>query len=349
MGEKIKGKEFALNILNGISMGVVVSLIPSAILGKLMEALVDVWPTFANGVLDIVNFNMSLLAAMAGFSVGYLFKMNMVQMSSIAGAAMIGSGVIQKGQQGFILSGTGDVINAGVTITIAVILAQIIGDRFKSYTILLLPIVVIIVGGSLGLFTLPYVKAVTGFIGMVIKTFTSLQPILMGILMGISFAVLICSPVSSVAIGAAVGLTGIASGSANLGITAGAFTLAVMGSSVNSVGTVIAHFFGTPKIQMGNMMEKPVIYLPVMLSAGIVGALGAIFNIQGTPMSAGFGFSGLVGPLTAYGFMTPGIASTVILVSLFVVLPICLGFIMRFLFIKKWQLFSPQDLLIETK
>ena len=47
--------------------------------------------------------------------------------------------------------------------------------------------------------------------------------------------------------------------------------------------------------------------------------------------------------------MTPGIASTVILVSLFVVLPICLGFIMRFLFIKKWQLFSPQDLLIETK
>ena len=36
--------------------------------------------------------------------------MNMVQMSSIAGAAMVGSGVIVKTQQGFGLAGTGDVV-----------------------------------------------------------------------------------------------------------------------------------------------------------------------------------------------------------------------------------------------
>ncbi len=241
--KKITGREFTLNVLNGISMGVVVSLIPGALLGQLMQALAKIWPTFAHAVLDITTFNMSLLPAMAGFSVGYLFKMNMVQMSSIAGAAMVGSGVIVKTQQGFGLAGTGDVINVGVTIVFSVLLAWLTGNKFKNYTILLLPIIVIVIGGSLGLLVLPYVKAVTALIGAGIKTFTLLQPILMGVLMGSAFAVLICSPISSVGIAvAAIGITGIASGSANLGITAGAFTLAIMGSSVNSLGTVIAHF-----------------------------------------------------------------------------------------------------------
>lgn len=340
--KKITGREFTLNVLNGISMGVVVSLIPGALLGQLMQALAKIWPTFAHAVLDITTFNMSLLPAMAGFSVGYLFKMNMVQMSSIAGAAMVGSGVIVKTQQGFGLAGTGDVINVGVTIVFSVLLAWLIGNKFKNYTILLLPIIVIVIGGSLGLLVLPYVKAVTGLIGAGIKTFTLLQPILMGVLMGSAFAVLICSPISS------VGITGIASGSANLGITAGAFTLAIMGSSVNSLGTVIAHFFGTPKIQMGNMLEKPILYLPVAISSAIMGGLGAVFDIQGTPMSAGFGFSGLVGPLTAYGFMAPGWLSILSLSCLFVVLPVLLGYLMKYIFIDKRKLISATDLLLKT-
>ncbi len=261
---------------------------------------------------------------------------------------MVGSGVIVKTQQGFGLAGTGDVINVGVTIVFSVLLAWLTGNKFKNYTILLLPIIVIVIGGSLGLLVLPYVKAVTALIGAGIKTFTLLQPILMGVLMGSAFAVLICSPISSVGIAAAIGITGIASGSANLGITAGAFTLAIMGSSVNSLGTVIAHFFGTPKIQMGNMLEKPILYLPVVISSAIMGGLGAVFDIQGTPMSAGFGFSGLVGPLTAYGFMAPGWLSILSLSCLFVVLPVLLGYLMKYIFIDKRKLISATDLLLKT-
>lgn len=345
--KKLSGREFTLNVLNGISMGVVVSLIPSAILGQLMKALIGIWPGFANNVIDITTFNMSLLPAMAGFSVGYLFKMNMVQMSSIAGAAMIGSGVITKSGQNFVLSGTGDVINVGVTIVFAILIARFIGERFKNYTILLLPIAVIIIGGNLGLFTLPYVRMVTTYIGDLIMLFTSLQPLLMGILLGISFAVIICSPISSVGLAAAIGITGIASGSANLGITAGAFTLAIMGSSVNSFGTTIAHFLGTPKIQMANMIEKPKLFIPVIISSAIMGGIGALFNIQGTAMSAGFGFSGLVGPLTAYGLMDK--PSVILLTILFVVCPIILGYVMRYLFINRTKWIDVNDLKIEAE
>ena len=314
-----------------------------------MKALMGVMPHVASQVIDITNFAASLLPAMAGFCVGYLFKMNMVQMNSIAAATTIGSGVVKKVGTTYVVAGTGDVINVAVTIVFAVIIASIIGNKLKNYTILLMPVLVLVIAGGLGLLTLPYVKLVTGFIGAMIKTFTILQPVLMGTLMGISFAVLIVSPISSVGIATAIGISGISSGSANLGITAGAFTLAIMGSSVNSLGTILAHFIGTPKIQMGNMLERPRLFIPVIISSGIMGALGAIFKIQGTPMSAGFGFAGLIGPMTAYEQMDSGVGSVILLTTLFVVLPIILGLAMKYIFVGESKFVKANDLLIETE
>lgn len=345
MNKKISLKTGTMNILNGISMGVVVALIPSALVGQLMKALMGVMPHVASQVISITSFAASLLPAMAGFCVGYLFKMNMIQMSSIAAAATIGSGVVKKAGTTYVLAGTGDVINVAVTITFAVIIASVIGNKLKNYTVLLMPVLVLVLGGGLGLMTLPYVKLVTEFVGALIKTFTILQPVLMGI----SFAVLIVSPISSVGIATAIGISGIASGSANLGITAGAFTLAIMGSSVNSLGTILAHFIGTPKIQMGNMLERPRLFIPVIISSGIMGALGAIFRIQGTPMSAGFGFAGLIGPMTAYEQMDPGVGSMILLTTLFVVLPIILGLAMKYIFVGESKFVKANDLLIETE
>lgn len=325
MNKKISLKTGTMNILNGISMGVM--------------------PHVASQVISITSFAASLLPAMAGFCVGYLFKMNMIQMSSIAAAATIGSGVVKKAGTTYVLAGTGDVINVAVTITFAVIIASVIGNKLKNYTVLLMPVLVLVLGGGLGLMTLPYVKLVTGFVGAMIKTFTILQPVLMGI----SFAVLIVSPISSVGIATAIGISGISSGSANLGITAGAFTLAIMGSSVNSLGTILAHFIGTPKIQMGNMLERPRLFIPVIISSGIMGALGAIFKIQGTSMSAGFGFAGLIGPMTAYEQMDSGVGSVILLTTLFVVLPIILGLAMKYIFVGESKFVKANDLLIETE
>ncbi|MCP0887277.1 PTS sugar transporter subunit IIC [Ligilactobacillus sp. WILCCON 0076] len=345
--QKISGKEFTLNILNGISLGVVVTLVPSALVGQLMKALTGIFP-MATTIIAMTTFTMSLLAAVSGFCVGYLFKFNMIQTSAVAAAAMIGSGVITQTKAGYTLSGTGDVINTAITITLAVIVARFIGDKFKNYTVLLLPTLVIIIAGGLGLVALPFIKMVTTFIGIGVKNLVTLQPILMGALVGVVFAILILSPISSVGIATAISLAGIAAGSANLGIVAGSFTLAIMGSSVNTLGTTLAHFIGTPKIQMANMLEKPFLFIPVIINAAILGALGAIFNIQGTAMSAGFGFSGLIGPLAAWNEMSANIGSILILVILFLLLPIVLGFTAKYIFVQKTKQITPMDLLIQV-
>ncbi|MDA3767219.1 PTS sugar transporter subunit IIC [Lactobacillus delbrueckii] len=341
-------KQGTLNILNGIGLGVIAALVPAAILGQLMKALLGVAPAFAQTVINITTFTQSLLAAMAGFCAAYLFQMNMIQMCSVAAAAMIGSGAVTFKNGLIMVAGTGDVINIGLTITLAILLIKLIGNKLGSYTTILLPIIVLVVGGGIGLLILPYVKTVTTFIGMIVMAFTKLQPLLMGVLIGMSFAAMIVSPISSVGIAVAIGLTGVASGAANLGITGAAYTLGIMSYSVNGMGTTLAHFIGTPKIQMANMLEKPKLFVPVLLSSAFSGLLAAIFNLQGTPNSAGFGFSGLIGPLAAYAKMTPGWGSIILLAVLYVVYPVALGFFMRWLFIDRLSFAQAEDLRLEV-
>lgn len=346
-------KQGTLNILNGIGLGVIAALVPAAILGQLMKALLGVAPAFAQTVINITTFTQSLLAAMAGFCAAYLFQMNMIQMCSVAAAAMIGSGAVTFKNGLIMVAGTGDVINIGLTITLAILLIKLIGNKLGSYTTILLPIIVLVVGGGIGLLILPYVKTVTTFIGMIVMAFTKLQPLLMGVLLmgvliGMSFAAMIVSPISSVGIAVAIGLTGVASGAANLGITGAAYTLGIMSYSVNGMGTTLAHFIGTPKIQMANMLEKPKLFVPVLLSSALSGLLAAIFNLQGTPNSAGFGFSGLIGPLAAYAKMTPGWGSIILLTVLYVVYPVALGFFMRWIFIDRLSFAQAEDLRLEV-
>jgi uncharacterized membrane protein len=345
MTEKITGRQFIMNILNGVSLGVVVALIPSALVGQLMQALQPIFPA-ATTIRLITSFAMSMLPAIMGLCVGMQFKLNPIQTSAVALASMIGSGVLHFEKSGFNLQGTGDIINSGLTIALAVVLARLIGNKLKNYTILLLPLLVLVFAGGTGNLILPFIKKITIAIGTTIEHITTLQPLLMGSLMGIAFALLIVSPISSVGIATAIGLTGIGSGAANLGITAASFMLAIYGSSVNSLGTTLAHFIGSPKIQMANLLEKPGLYFPLAINAGILGFLGALFGIKGTPMSAGFGFSGLIGPLTAWNYLNQGLEDLLLLVILFLILPVVLAWLSRHFFVYRLGWYQPRDLLL---
>lgn len=87
---------------------------------------------------------------------------------------------------------------------------------------------------------------------------------------------------------------------------------------------------------MANIMSRPKLIVPIMINAGILGGLGAVLNIQGTAMSAGFGFSGLIGPVAALNGMEQVTAGSIILVTImFLVLPIGLGLVSNYLFLQR--------------
>ena len=69
-----------------------------------------------------------------------------------------------------------------------------------------------IVGGlsaTIGVLILPYVHMITTGIGNMVNSFTELQPVLMCMLISMVFSFIIISPLSTVAIAIAIGITGL--------------------------------------------------------------------------------------------------------------------------------------------
>jgi len=338
-------KDFFSKLLTGMSIGIVCALIPNALLGEILKLLI---PRFSGlqHLLDITVIVMSLLPVMIGVMVGTTFKLSPIQIASVGIAAMVGSGAIQKTADGlFALNGIGVVINTGFTAALTVLFVKWIGDRFKSYSILLMPTLSILIPGMIGYSILPLVKSSTGLVGVVVANLTSLQPVMMGAIIAVIFCIIILSPISTVGVATVIMLSGVGSGAANLGIVAAGVGFAFASYKANSLGTALAHVLGSPKIQMKNFFMKPKIALPMLITAAILGALSGLFNIQGTPYSAGFGLSGLVGPLNYIHLAEGGwsIKNITIMLSTFLILPIVLNLGLIYLFARKLKMIKAED------
>lgn len=111
---------FTMKVLNGISIAVVVALVPQALLGELLKALVPHWPALKT-LLTLVALSSSMLPILIGVLVAMQFKLTPIQTASVGIAAVLGSGVATVDPNGgFHLQGTGLVINTGLTAALAV-------------------------------------------------------------------------------------------------------------------------------------------------------------------------------------------------------------------------------------
>lgn len=142
-------KENLLNILNGVSTGVVIAFVPGALVNELMKNIAHSW-SGAQNILTMTSLMGSLLAVFAGLCVSYLLKFNLIQSGSITAAAMIASGAFQVKNGQIILSGSGDVINIALTIFFTAFLVKFLTPKLGSYTVLLLPLIVAVVAGGVG-------------------------------------------------------------------------------------------------------------------------------------------------------------------------------------------------------
>lgn len=320
--------DFIMKVLNGISIAVVVALVPQALLGELLKALLPIAPQLKT-VITLVALSSSMLPILIGVLVGMQFKLTPIQTASVGIAAALGSGVATVDPDGgFHLQGTGLVINTGITAALAVAVVLWVGPRLGNYTILLLSTIVVITAGTIGwVVTYPAVRAFSVWLGDVINGATGFQPIAMGAILSLAFCLAIVSPISTVGIATAIYMSGVAAGTANLGVVAAGFGLAIAGWKANGMATSLLPVLGSPKVHMANIWGRPLNFLPLALTSVILGAIGGALGISGTPISAGFGVSGLVGPLAAlnaegWGWSAANIA---IIVAVFVIVPIALS------------------------
>ena len=200
--------------------------------------------------------------------------------------------------------------------------------------------------GFLGIITLPYVKLISSSIGDLVNSIAESASlgVFASVLIAMIFSILIVSPISTVGIALASGIDGAASGAANLGVAAAAAVLMVGSFRMNNAGVTWSVFLGAMKMMMGNIIKHPVMSLPLVVVAGITGLLGSFLNITGTPASAGFGQSGLVGPIAAAAGMgdTPAVMKIFILAMIYFVIPIALAVLFHWLFTSVLKIYSPE-------
>ncbi|MGO3017957.1 MAG: PTS sugar transporter subunit IIC [Anaerococcus sp.] len=348
---KETASSFILKVLNGTTVAIVVALIPNAILATFFRPFAES-NEIISYLLSIVQIFQFFTAIMAGFLIALQFNFNAIQAACVGGAAFVGSGawkIVETKVDGqivgiFQLAGIGDVINVMLVSSLAVLAIKFIGDKFGSLNLVLLPIIVGAGIGYIGTLTLPYVSMITSLIGQGISSFTSLQPVLMTILIAISFAIITISPISTVAIGLAVGLNGISSAAAGMGVAAAAAYLVWATMKVNDAGVPLAIGLGGMKMMMPNFLMHPIIALPVSVTAAISALSVPILNMTGAPESAGFGFVGLVSPLEAYNAGSVGL---LMMFVTWIVIPFVVGFIVHKVFCKMLKLYDEEIFVFE--
>ena len=143
---------------------------------------------------------------------------------------------------------------------------------------------------------------------------TDLQPFLMGMFVSVLVGVALTLPISSAAICAALGLTGLAGGAAVAGCCAQMVGFAVMSYKENGVGGLVSQGLGTSMLQMPNILRNPRTWIPPTLAAAITGPIATcLFHLEmnGPAVSSGMGTCGLVGQIGVYtGWIESGKAVT---------------------------------------
>ena len=186
------------------------------------------------------------------------------------------------------------------------ILSAEIGKAVSKETkvdILVTPLVTIGVGIALSALLAPALGKAAMKIGDVIMWATELQPFLMGILVSVLVGVALTLPISSAAICAALGLTGLAGGAAVAGCCAQMVGFAVMSFPENKWGGLVSQGIGTSMLQMGNIVKNPRIWIGPTVASAITGPIATcVFHLEmnGAAVSSGMGTCGLVGQIGVY-------------------------------------------------
>ena len=197
---------------------------------------------------------------------------------------------------------------------VAIVAAEI-GKAVSKETkidILVTPIVTVLVGvGFAALIAAPVGRAASA-VGQTIMWATELQPFFMGIIVSVVIGVALTLPISSAAICAALGLTGLAGGAAVAGCCAQMIGFAVMSFPENRWGGLAAQGIGTSMLQMGNIVRNPRVWIPPTLASAITGPVATcLFRLEmnGAPVSSGMGTCGLVGQIGVYTGWVSDVAS----------------------------------------
>jgi uncharacterized membrane protein len=335
----ISGKRYGVDALGAMALGLFASLLIGTIISTVGEQFkLDI-------LVEVGNFAKSMAGPAMAVAIAYALQTpGLVLFSMLAVGAAANK-----------LGGAGGPFAVYVVSVIASEFGKIISKETKI-DILVTPLVTIAVGVGLSYWLAPGIGAAASSLGNVIMWATTKQPFIMGVLVSVLVGMALTLPISSAAICAALGLTGLAGGAALAGCCAQMVGFAVFSFRENRWNGVISQGLGTSMLQMGNIVKNPKIWIVPTLVSAITGPIATCLfalEMNGPAIASGMGTCGLVGPIGVYtgwlSEMAEGTRTAITaidwtaLLSISIVLPTILTMILGAL-IRKTGWIKPGDL-----
>ena len=282
----ISAHRYGIDAMGAMAQGLFASLLIGTIIKTLGAQLGVPFLT------DIGTYAMSVSGPAMAIAIGYALQAPPMVLFSLAA---VGYAANAEGGAG-----------GPLAVLIIAILAAECGKAVSKETkidILATPLVTIFAGVGLSMLIAAPIGAAASQVGTLIMWATEQAPLVMGILVSVIVGVALTLPISSAAICAALGLTGLAGGAAVAGCCAQMVGFAVMSYKENGVGGLVSQGLGTSMLQMGNIVKNPRIWIAPTLASAITGPLATClfhFEMNGAAVSSGMGTCGFVGQIGVY-------------------------------------------------
>lgn len=300
-------REIFIDGLSGMASGLFATLI----IGTIIQQIGNLIPGAAGQYVFMIG---KMAAAVTGAGIGcgvaVKFKESPLVILSAAVTGMTGAfagkiiagAVLIDGVMNF--AGPGEPLGAFIAALIGIYAGRLVSGRTKA-DILITPLVCIISGASAGLVFGPPISAFMVWLGNIINWGTVQAPFVMGVIVSVLMGIILTLPISSAALGIILNLSGIAAGAATVGCCANMVGFAVASYRENKVNGLLAQGLGTSMLQIGNIVKKPVIWIPAIAASAILGPISTmVFKMTNNATGSGMGTAGLVGQITTYQTMT---------------------------------------------
>lgn len=298
--------EIFIEGLSGMASGLFATLI----IGTIIQQIGQLIPGAIGDYLFIMG---KMAAAVTGAGIGcgtaIRLKSSPLVVLSAATAGMMGAfaskiiagTVLTEASMNF--AGPGEPLGAFLAAITCIYIGRFVSGKTKV-DILVTPFCCIAAGAAVGLILGPPISSFMIWLGSVINWGTVQAPFLMGIIVSVLMGIILTLPISSAALGIILGLSGIAAGAATVGCCANMVGFAVASFRENKVNGLLAQGLGTSMLQISNIVKKPIIWLPAIITSAILGPISTmVFQMPNNPTGSGMGTAGLVGQINAYQTM----------------------------------------------
>ena len=296
-------KIFNYVFVDGLS-GMAQGLFATLIIGTIIQQ-VGIFVGGAAG--DLVFLIGKMAAAMTGVGIGVgvakKYNASPLVIVSSATAGMVGAfaskilagSIMADGA--VVLAGPGEPLGAFIAAFVAIEVGMLISGKTKL-DIILTPLISIGAGSIIGLLVGPGISSFMLWLGDLINWGTEQQPLVMGSIVSVLMGMILTLPISSAALGIILNLSGLAAGAATVGCCCNMVGFAAASFRENKWGGLMAQGIGTSMLQVPNIMKKPTIWLPAIISSAILGPVGTmVFHMTSNATGSGMGTAGLVGPI----------------------------------------------------